>query len=112
MGHGNEHALPFGIVGFAHFRIDRPADHVTGGALALGVIVEHEAVACVVEQLPPRAAQAFLEDCAGHACMGACQQTGGVKLHHLHVAQGQAHTQCHRQPIHRLIAGGGVVLVH
>ena len=35
-----------------------------------------------------------------------------MKLHHLHVAQGQAGAQGHRHPVAGLVAGGGVVEVH
>ncbi len=43
-----------------------------------------------VEQMPARAAQAFLQHRAGHARIGAGQQPRRMELHHLHVAQRQA----------------------
>ena len=57
-------------------------------------------------------AQAFLENRAGHFCVGTSQQAGGVKLHHFHIAQGESTPHRHRQPIHALIARRGVVFIH
>ena len=76
------------------------------------VVAVHEAFAAAVEQVPAGAAQAFLEDRAGHPRAGAGEQAGGVELHHLHVAQRQPGAQRHGQPVAALVARGRVVLVH
>ena len=79
---------------------------------ARGSRLVHEALALAVEQVPARAAQALLQDRAGHARVGAGQQAGGVELHHLHVAQWQPQPQRHGEAVHALVAGGRVVAVH
>ena len=95
-----------------HLRIDGAADHVARGALELVVIVAHEAVQRAVEQVTAGSAQPLLQHGAGHARVRAGEQPGRMELDHLHVAQGQAGAQRHRQPVHALVAGGRVVAIH
>ncbi len=112
MGHRDEDALLFGIIVFSHLGIDAPADQIAGRAFALVVIVEHEPLTGVVDQLTTRAAQAFFQNGAGHPGVIARQKARGVELHHLHVAQRQASAQRHGEAVHGLVARGRVVLVH
>ena len=112
MRHAQVHAaVPRGAPGF-HLGVDRAADHVAGGALELLVVIGHEAALGAVEQIPAGAAQAFLQDRAGHARLGAREQAGRMELHHLHVAQRQAGAQRHGDAVHALVARGRVVAVH
>jgi hypothetical protein len=95
-----------------HLGVDRTADHVTRRALELVVVVAHEAVHRAVEQMAPCPAQALLQHSAGHARVRAGEQPGRMELHHLHVAQGQARAQRHRQPVHALVARRRVITIH
>ena len=95
-----------------HLRVHGAADDVAGGALELFIIIAHEALHRAIEEMAARAAQSLLQHRAGHAGVRPCQQSGRMELDHLHVAQGQARAQRHRQPIHALVAGGGMVTIH
>ena len=95
-----------------HLGIHGATDHVACGALELLVVIGHEAAHRAVEQMPAGPAQAFLEHSAGHAGIGSGKEPGGMKLHHLHVAQRQTRAQGHGKPVHALVARGRVVAVH
>ena len=91
---------------------DAAADDVARGALAALVVVEHEARAGLVEQIAAGAAQALFQHRAGHPRARARQQSGRMKLHHLHVAKRQAGAQRHRHAVARLVAGRRVIEIH
>ena len=96
----------------AHFGEHRTADDVARGALAGSIMVEQKAAAVAIQNVPAGAAQALFQHRPGHARIRAGQQPGRVKLHHLHVTQTQSEAQRHCQPIHRFVAGRGVVAIH
>ena len=112
MRHRDEHAFLLGIVVLAHLGIYAAADHIAGGAFALSVVVEHEPLARMADQMAAGTAQPFLQHGSGHSGVITRQQARGVKLHHFHVAQRKARAQGHGQPVHRLVAGRRVILIH
>ena len=112
MGHGDKHALLIGVVILAHLGIDAAADHVACRALALAIVVEHETLTGVIDELPTCTAQTFFEHSARHTRVFARQEPGGMELHHLHIAQRKTCAQRHGEAVHRLVARGRVVLVH
>ena len=112
MGHRNEHPFLLRIVVLAHFGVDPAAHDVARGPLPLPVIIEHEPLTRVVDQLPPSPAQAFLQHCARHPRVITRQQPGGMKLHHLHIAQPKPGAQRHGKTVHRLVARRRVVPIH
>jgi len=60
-------------------QIQRPVNHVC-------------VMAPEVDQIPARAAQAFFQNCSGHARTESREQSGRMELHHLHVAQRKPRT--------------------
>ena len=94
------------------FRIDGATDDVASGALEVLVIVAHEAVHRAVEEMAAGAAQPLFQHRAGHARVRSGEQPGRMELDHLHVAQGKPGAQCHRQPVHALVAGRRMVAIH
>ena len=104
MRHGDEDTFLIRVVVLSHFRIDAAADHISGRAFALGIVVKHEPRSGVVQKLSTCAAQPLFQDSPGHSGVVACQEPRWMELHHFHVAQRQACAQGHRKAIHRLVA--------
>jgi hypothetical protein len=99
-------------VALAHLGEHRPRHDVARRPLAARVVARHEPLAGAVEEIAARAAQALLDDRAGHARVRSGEEAGRMELHHLHVAQAEPGAQRHREAVARLVAGRRVVLVH
>ncbi len=99
-------------VAAADFGHHRSADDVARRALQAWIIIVHEAPAVAAEEVTAGAAQTLLEHRPGHPRVGAGEEAGGVELHHLHVAQGQARLQRHGHAVAGFIARGRVIFVH
>ena len=110
MRHRDKHAFLLGIVVLAHLGIDARLTTSRVARSPFRIIVEHEPLTGVVDQLPARPAQPFLQARCPSSAYGPRQKTGGMELHHFHIAQRQARSQSHRQPVHRLVARRRVIL--
>ena len=87
-------------------------DEIAGGALhAGGIVALHEPLAPPVEQVAACPAQPFLEQRAGHERAGD-DETGGMELHHLHVAQLEPGPIRERDPVRRFVGRARHDLVH
>ena len=112
MSHGDVEAAVRRRATGLHLPIHGLGNEIARRALTARVVVEHEALLRAVEQITASATQTFLDDRAGHARVAASKHAGRMELHHLHVAQAEPEAQRHGETVHRLVAGGRVVLVH
>ena len=96
----------------AHLGLHGARDDVAGGPLGALVVLVHEALLVAAQEVAAGPAQAFLDDGTGDARARPRQHPGGMKLHHLHVAQGQARRQGHGHAVATFVARRRVVLVH
>ena len=95
-----------------HLLVDGTADDITCRPLAIGIIIEHEAVPVAIHQITTGPTQTFLKNRSRHFCFSPGQQAGWVELHHFHIPQRQTPAHRHRQPIHAFVTRGGVIFVH
>ena len=71
MRHRNEHALLVWVVVFADFGVNAAADNIARCPLSSIVIIEHEPLTCMRQQLATRAPQTFFQHGSGHTRMRA-----------------------------------------